>query len=204
MLAHADEITGVVGDNLRKARDWLGKARELVTVKHDVALPFKVADLAPRERDRERLAALFQRFGFKGWLKDVQGNGDSPAPAAAPLAPSASAVAPADVPRRYETVLTEADLARWIARLSVAEIVAFDTETTSLDRFAARLVGVSFSIAARRSRVRRHWRTRIPGPRTSSASNGRSRSSSRGSRMRRRRSSGRTRSTTSTCSRTTA
>ncbi len=147
VLAHADEITGVVGDNLRKARDWLGKARELVTVKHDVALPFKVADLAPRERDRERLAALFQRFGFKGWLKDVQGNGDSPAPAAAPLAPSASAVAPADVPRRYETVLTEADLARWIARLSVAKIVAFDTETTSLDPFAARLVGASFSIA---------------------------------------------------------
>ena len=115
VLAHADEITGVVGDNLRQARDWLGKARELVTVKHDVALPFKVADLAPRERDRERLAALFQRFGFKSWLRDVQGNGDSPAATPAPSAPSASAVAPADVPRRYETLLTEADLARWIA-----------------------------------------------------------------------------------------
>ena len=48
-------------------------------MKHDVALPFKVADLAPRERDRAALAALFQRFGFKSWLRDVQGDGDPPA-----------------------------------------------------------------------------------------------------------------------------
>jgi len=145
VLAHADEITGVVGENLRKSRDWLGTARELVTVKHDVALPFKVGDLAPRERDRERLAALFRRFGFKSWLKEVEEGGDGqPAPAAAPprLAPAA---APADVPRRYETLLSEADLARWLAKLAGAEIVSFDTETTSLDPLAAALVGVSFS-----------------------------------------------------------
>ncbi|MGE5793430.1 MAG: 5'-3' exonuclease H3TH domain-containing protein, partial [Bacteroidota bacterium] len=143
VLAHADEIGGVVGENLRKVRDWLGTARELVTVKRDVALPFKVADLAPRERDRDRLAALFQRFGFKSWLRDVQ-DGAAP-PAAAPSAAPPVAT-PADVPRRYETLLTEADLARWLPRLAAAEIVSFDTETTSLDPFAAALVGVSFSI----------------------------------------------------------
>ena len=97
VLAHADEITGVVGENLRKARDWLPKARELVTVKRDVALPFKVADLAPRERDREALAALFQRFGFKSWLRDVQGDGDPPAavaPAPAPASRGGGRAAP--------------------------------------------------------------------------------------------------------------
>ena len=141
VLAHADEITGVVGENLRKARDWLATARELVTVKHDVALPFKVADLAPRERDRAALAALFQRFGFKSWLKEVQGDGDPP-PAAAP----APAVAVADVPRHYETLLTEADVARWLERIAQAEAVSVDTETTSLDPFAAELVGVSFAV----------------------------------------------------------
>jgi len=142
VLAHADEITGVVGENLRKARDWLATARELVTVKHDVALPFKVADLAPRERDRAALAELFRRFGFKSWLKEVQDGGDPPAPAAAP----APVVAVAVVPRNYETLLTEADLARWLPRLAGAPIVSFDTETTALDPFAAKLVGVSFSI----------------------------------------------------------
>jgi DNA polymerase-1 len=139
VLAHADEIPGVVGENLRKVRDWLPKARELVTVKIDVALPFKVADLAPRERDREKLRALFQRFGFKGWLKEVEGSGD-PAPAPAPV------LAPADVPRRYETLLAESDAARWLGKLESAELVSVDTETTSLDPFVAELVGVSFSI----------------------------------------------------------
>jgi len=153
VLAHADEITGVVGENLRKARDWLGTARALVTVKSDVALPFKVVDLAPRERDRERLAALFERFGFRSWLREVeggevQGGAGSPALASAAAAPSATApaVVPADVPRHYETLLTAADLARWLERIAGAEIASVDTETTSLDPFAAELVGVSLSV----------------------------------------------------------
>ena len=142
VLAHADEIPGVVGENLRKVRDWLPKARELVTVKTDIALPFKVADLAPRERDREKLRTLFQRFGFKSWLREVEGSGDpAPAPAPAPI------VAPADVPRRYEALFTEPDVARWLTRLERAELASVDTETTSLDPFAAELVGVSFSVA---------------------------------------------------------
>ena len=138
VLAQADEIPGAVGENLRKVRDWLPKARELVTVKTDVALPFQVADLAPRERDREKLTTLFERFGFRGWLKEVQG-GEDPVPAAAP--PPA-----ADTPRNYETLLTEADLARWLKKLAVAESAAVDTETTSLDPFAASLVGISFAV----------------------------------------------------------
>ena len=146
VLAHADEIPGVVGENLRKVRDWLATARELVTVKADVALPFDVADLAPRERDREKLRALFERFGFKGWLKEVQGDDDPPPPAAAGPAAARPAVPLAETPRHYETLLTEADLARWLAKLDRAELVAIDTETTSLDPFVAELVGVSFSV----------------------------------------------------------
>jgi DNA polymerase-1 len=143
VLAHADEIPGVAGENLRRVKDWLPKARELVTVKTDVALPFKVADLAARERDRAKLRALFERFGFKSWLKEVDAP-DEPPPAAVPVA--APAAAPADVPRRYETLWSEPDVARWLARIERAELVSLDTETTSLDPFAAELVGVSFAI----------------------------------------------------------
>jgi len=142
VLAHAAEIPGVVGENLRKVRDWLGTARELVTVKRDVRLPFGLDDLAPRGRDRERLAALFERFGFKSWLKEVQEGAAAPA-----VVPSASpAAVPADLPRRYETLVTEADLARWLPRLAAAELASFDAETTSLDPLAAELVGVSFAV----------------------------------------------------------
>jgi DNA polymerase-1 len=142
VLAHADSIKGVVGENLRKSRDWLPIGRQLATVKCDVALPFKVAELAPRERDREKLKRLFEQFGFKSWLREVSGEGadTSPAPESAP--PPVAA----DAPRRYETLLTEDDLARWLARIAAAEETSVDTETTSLDPLAAELVGVSFCV----------------------------------------------------------
>ena len=142
VLARADEIKGVAGENLRKARDWLPKGRELVTVKCDVALPFRLEDLRPGSRDREKLRALFERFGFRGWLKEIEGGGgvDAPPAAVAPALPAA------DAAREYATLLTEADLARWLERIGAASEACVDTETTSLDPFAAQLVGVSFSI----------------------------------------------------------
>ena len=146
VLAHAEEIKGVAGANLRKARDWLPQGRALATVKCDVALPLALADLAPRARDRAQLQALFARFGFRSWLKEVA-DGEGGAPPAAPPAAGPAAPPPgADAPRRYETLLTERELARWLARIAAAEIACIDTETTSLDPFAAELVGVSFAL----------------------------------------------------------
>jgi DNA polymerase-1 len=143
VMAHAGEITGVVGENLRKALPWLHTARSLVTVKTDVALDFELDALAPQPPDREKLRALFARFGFKTWLREIEsGSGESIA--STPVAPPPK---PAEVARRYETLLTEADAQRLLGRLQKAEIVAFDTETTSLDPFEARLVGLSFSAA---------------------------------------------------------
>jgi DNA polymerase-1 len=140
VLAQADRIKGVAGENLRKSRDWLPTGRALATVKCDVPLEFTLADLAPRERDRGKLQALFARFGFKGWLKEVEaGTADPPAVLPAPAAPVA------DVPRHYETLLTESDLAVWLERIAVAPEASVDTETTSLDPLAAALVGVSFA-----------------------------------------------------------
>ncbi|HET9042261.1 MAG TPA: DNA polymerase I [Burkholderiales bacterium] len=142
VLAHAEAIKGVAGENLRKSRDWLPKGRALATVKCDVPLEFRVGDLAPRARDPERLKALFARFGFKTWLREVEGAGSADPPAIAP-APQAPA---ADVPRHYEMLLAEADLARWLGRIAAAPETCVDTETTSLDPLTAELVGVSFSV----------------------------------------------------------
>jgi len=150
VISHADEIAGVVGENLRKARDWLPKARELLTVKCDVALPVTVENLAPRDRDHATLAELFRRFGFKSWLKEVQEPGSSGPGAAAP--PAGGPAPDADSQeRRYEMLLTEDDVRRWLAMIAHADTVAVDTETTSLDPFAARLVGVSLSAESGRA-----------------------------------------------------
>jgi DNA polymerase-1 len=65
VIAHADEVKGVVGENLRKAKEWLPTGRRLLTVKRDVALPFEVESLVDRGPDVEKLAALYGRFGFR-------------------------------------------------------------------------------------------------------------------------------------------
>ena len=71
LMQHADEIGGVVGENLRKARDWLPQARRLITVKCDVELPQTYSELIAPLPDREQLRSLYERFEFKSWLREV-------------------------------------------------------------------------------------------------------------------------------------
>src|SRR5512134_609432 len=147
VMAHAGEIPGVAGENLRKALDWLPKARELLAVKCDVALPRQLAELAPQPPDAARLRELFERFGFKSWIKALQESNDSCQSSvasdqqadASPLTPHPS--------RNYETIVTEAQLDAWLAKIEAAEITSLDTETTGLDPMRARLVGLSLSVA---------------------------------------------------------
>jgi DNA polymerase-1 len=141
LMARAGEIPGVAGENLRRALEWLPKSRELLAVRWDVALPVSIDDLQPRPLDRERLQALFQRFDFKSWLRELEAQ--DPGSNGARAAASAAAPRPE---RRYETILTEAQLDAWLERLDRAELVAVDTETTDLDPMRARLVGISFSV----------------------------------------------------------
>ena len=141
VMSHAPEIGGAVGENLRKALAWLPKARELLAVKCDVELPFDLEELKLAPRDEERLSALLARFGFKSWLKE--------APPPASEAPSAAPVP--EVERRYETLSTEEDLARWMKEMEGAELVSLSADTTSEEPMQARIVGLSFGTSAGRA-----------------------------------------------------
>ena len=144
LLAHADEIGGVVGENLRKARDWLPTARRLLTVRRDVTLPVQMEQLVHQPPDKARLAELFDRFEFRGWRREL---GDDLQAETRP-----EPVADAPRPERvYETILTQPQLEAWVRRLETTELVALDTETTGLDPQLARLVGVSFSVEPHRA-----------------------------------------------------
>ena len=145
VMANAGEIGGVVGENLRKVLDWLPEARSLLTIKRDVDLPVKIEDLGVRNQDREKLAALFERFEFKSWRRELdQAGAGSETPASADPAPAP--VAAERTPRNYEMVLTDAQLDAWLARIAKAELTAVDTETTDLDPLRARLVGISLAV----------------------------------------------------------
>jgi DNA polymerase-1 len=153
LLANADKVGGVVGENLRAARDWLPQGRRLVTVKCDVTLDKKFDELAVPAADDKKMRELFERFGFKSWLREVAGGVPekkerAPANAAprqfeqAPLPPTVNDTS------NYESILTGAQLDAWIEKLIAAPLVSIDTETTGLDEMAAQLVGISFSIVA--------------------------------------------------------
>ncbi len=77
IVANADSITGVVGENLRKALSWLPTARELITIRCDVGIQENLADLAPQAINKPKLAELFDRFEFKSWRRELDNMPDS-------------------------------------------------------------------------------------------------------------------------------
>jgi len=151
LVAHADAVKGAVGDNLRAALDWLPQGRRLVTVKCDVPLPRRYDELVAPPADTEKLRALYQHFGFRTLLRDL--DGDVPekqtrnaAPRRFEAAPAAAAVTTSNDTSNYESILTAAQLDAWLERLMAAPLVSLDTETTGLDPMTAQLVGISFCI----------------------------------------------------------
>ncbi|UPG95034.1 DNA polymerase I [Luteibacter aegosomatissinici] len=149
LIASADKIGGKIGENLRAAIPRLPLSRELVTIRTDVPLDQAPTDLAMRPRDVDALRELYARYDFKAALKELDSGTDTPA-AAAPVV--AAAPAPAVVtdvysgPGDYELVLTEDRLAAWLEKLETAPLIAFDTETTSIDSMLAEIVGVSLAV----------------------------------------------------------
>ncbi|MCP1373163.1 DNA polymerase I [Dyella lutea] len=156
VIAHADQVGGKIGESLRAALPQLPLSRDLVTIKTDVALEQVPTDLARRDIDVATLRELYTRYEFKQALKELDST-DAPVgahPVRDALAPDAAegdraqgALLPADnAPGSYELVTTPAQLDAWLAKLEKAELIAFDTETTSLDAMQAEIVGASFAV----------------------------------------------------------
>lgn len=146
IVANADKITGVVGENLRKALPWLPTARELITIRCDVGIREHFDELIQRAPDKAKLAELFDRFEFRSWKRELDNMPDSVRAEPVAMQATTDLFAAANTARNYTTILTEAVLNTWLDKLGRAELICFDTETTSLDPLTARLVGMSFSV----------------------------------------------------------
>ena len=75
LMANADQVKGVVGENLRASLEWLPQARQLITVKTDCDLSPHLPgldDLHAKAEDAALLRELFERYAFKTWLRDVE------------------------------------------------------------------------------------------------------------------------------------
>jgi DNA polymerase-1 len=179
VVAHADDIQGVVGENLKKTLDWLPLARELLTIKTDCDLQVWLPDLpalasiATGSMDAPALVNFYEKYGFKALARTLSGNArigvgstqrsgagsdpnsvdpdfvhkvnnepglfDEPE---TPGLPASSQV----TELHYDTILTWDAFERWLVKLQAADLVALDTETTSLDEMRAQIVGISFSV----------------------------------------------------------
>ncbi|MBA3022997.1 MAG: DNA polymerase I [Gammaproteobacteria bacterium] len=153
LIAHADEVKGAVGNNLREALAWLPMGKQLVTVKCDVALDKRFDELVAPVADTEKLKAMYEHFGFRSLMRELTGEASAPKPRTTPSVAQrdfTQAEAPQDLfqndTSNYQAILTEAQLDVWLAKLLVAPLVSLDTETTGLDPMVAQLVGISLSI----------------------------------------------------------
>ncbi|VXB81140.1 fused DNA polymerase I 5'-_3' exonuclease; 3'-_5' polymerase; 3'-_5' exonuclease [Burkholderia sp. 8Y] len=146
IVAHASEIKGAVGDNLRKALDFLPMARKLVTVHTECDLASQIDSidetLQTRPESRDELRDVFLRHGFKTWLREIEIADAVEGPTDTPPAEVTEIV------HHYETVQTWEQFDAWLARIEAAEITSFDTETTSLDPMVAQIVGLSVAVEA--------------------------------------------------------
>jgi DNA polymerase-1 len=162
LIAHATDITGKVGENLRNELPMLELSRKLATIDTTLALEVTAEQLSSGAADEPRLRELYTRMELRALLKSLGPATTSAAPAGAAEidvviaeasdesgAPIAAAVAVVSTPARrdYHKVMSEEELEVWLKKLTLAPLVSFDTETDSLDYMRAQIVGVSFAVA---------------------------------------------------------
>ena len=149
VIKHAEDIKGKIGEKLRASIEFLPMSYDLATIRTDVSLEHELSELVIKPADKDALKALYTELEFKSMLTDLDRDpGQSAASATGGNPSSATVKKDKAIDRNYETVLDSASFKRWIQKLKKAELIAFDTETDSLDYMSANLVGVSFAVEA--------------------------------------------------------
>ncbi len=139
ILEHADEIKGVVGNNLREQRGNAERNRRLNRLHTDVELPVAPADLVRRPIDEEAVRQVFAKLEFRQLLDRVlklEGGGVSGS------APEAEADADAAPPAPPAQQLLDEELAGWLDRNRAAHPEGLGLV---LETQGARVVGVGIA-----------------------------------------------------------
>jgi DNA polymerase I len=161
LIAHAADISGKVGENLRNELPMLELSRKLATIDTTLRLEVTPEQLSAGAPDVPRLRELYSRMELRALLKAL---GPQEAPAAAagsteidiviaetatpngPQAAAAVAVINTPPPRDYHKIMSEEALEAWLEKLEGAPLISFATQTDSLDYMKARIIGVAFAV----------------------------------------------------------
>ena len=133
VMFHAADMKGKIGGYLREALEILPLSQDLATIRDGLDLDHDVSQLKREPVNEAALREFLQHNGFNSWLQEL-GSDDSSQPAAVEV--------------NYTTILDQGTLEKWLEKLQNTDLIAFDTETTSLDPMQADLVGLSFAVNA--------------------------------------------------------
>ena len=135
---------------LEEHRELAYLSYQLATIKTDVEVDLAVDELANQEPDKDKLLSLFTDLEFKTWINELS---DEVTPAQTESSSEevetnsqSSVVAPSVI--NYETLLDQQQFSNWLQKLQNSQLMAVDTETTSLNYMVADLVGISVAIEA--------------------------------------------------------
>ena len=133
VMSHAETVKGKIGEYLREALETLPLSQNLATIRVELELDHDIGDLRNEAINEPALRGFLQHNEFSSWLQEL---GED----------KSTTLSSVDI--SYTTVMDMDTLQQWLDRLQSAELIAFDTETTSLDPMQAELVGLSFAVDA--------------------------------------------------------
>ena len=162
IYSRLEEVSGLefrgaknMAPKLQEHKDLAYLSYQLATIKTDVEMPQNISQLHNSPADEALLARLFNDMEFKTWVAELA-TAESPSaraishassPQSSPSLPEVEVLI-VDIIKDYETVLTEDRLLAWVEKIKAADLVAVDTETTSLNYMVADLVGISIAVDA--------------------------------------------------------
>ncbi len=150
ILASTDQLKGKQKENLENFADQALLSKKLATIILDTPIEFSWEDLKISQRNDEALQALLTEMEFNSLAKRLYGGsfvaGRGHDTSDSEESPTANLKTISDVEHKYHLVENVTDLHRLIKKLSLANKICFDLETTSLDPRTCEILGIAFSI----------------------------------------------------------
>ena len=142
IIKNSDQITGAVGENLKKSLEWLPIAKDLISIRSELDINVSWDQFKKLPEDKNSLKEMYQEFNFSSWLKKLDDKKITPPSKDA----EKSDYAKFDSKKKYTLIQNIMDLEVWVSEIKKKKIFAIDTETTSLEVMNAKLVGISMSL----------------------------------------------------------
>ena len=139
LIAHANDISGKIGEHLRESLPRLPLSKKLVTIKTDLSLAVSYHELLPQPAHQETLITLTRELEFKTWLKELLTQQE-------PVGTPPTEERQEKLPLRFNVITEWHDFESFLQKLSTCSLFCVDTETTSLDVLSAHLVGIALAI----------------------------------------------------------